>query len=379
MEGLAKEHEVTLFSFYNDPSQLSYIKKAKEICKDVHLEYRKEGYSRLDLFKGLLSTTPFSIFNYWSAKAHAAISELVEYGNFDVIQVEHMVLAQYAENLTKVVKVLDFHNLEYEKMERYASLQKSFLRKRYAHLTSKKLKSYEFEILDKFNLCLTCSEREKRILTETKPGAIVQTVPNGADILRHSTVNGNKTEPVKYLLFIGALNADKNVDAVRYFAHDIFPLLKTTNPGLIFRIVGGPVPAEIATLNNDPSIEVLGYVGNLAEVLNSATLSLVPLRYGGGTRLKILESLAHSVPVVSSSIGCEGIDVLHGRDILIADSPRGFASELTRLINSTALRQKLIRNGLDLIREKYDWQMIVRALSESIIRIAQSAPRVADA
>jgi len=309
MEGLARKNRVTLFSFYNDEEQLTDLKRAKEICEHVYLWPRSNKYSKNDLLKGIFSDVPFTVYNYWDPMISNKLNDLLIQRHFDVIQIEHAVLAKYAFGLRSLCKVMDFHNLEYEKMERFGEIEKNIIKKKYANLTAKKLKRFEFGIPKRFDLCLTCSDRERFLLKQDAESADVICVPNGTDIYKR--IASVVIRPIKYFLFVGALNADKNVDAVLYFCQDVLPRIQKEKPEIVFRVAGGFVPSQVKKLQEQAGVEVLGYVKDLKPLFGPDTLSVVPLRYGGGTRLKILESMALGVPVISTSIGCEGLEVKH--------------------------------------------------------------------
>lgn len=372
MEGLAKDHAVTLFSFYSDKRQLDYIENAKGICREVHLQFRPERYALANLFKGLILPKPFSIYNYWSAQTFTKLKQIADSTKIDVIQIEHTALAPYARLLDCPFKIIDFHNLEHEKMERYARFQTNILKRTYAQFTTYKLKRYEFQLVKQFDLCLTCSERERRILSHYAPKANLAVIPNGTDIRYDKGKTAVSLRPVRNLLFVGALNAEKNVDAVLYFYHNIFPLVLKVYPNITLKIAGGAVPPRIQKLADEPNVDVLGFVEDLTTVLRPDTIAIVPLRYGGGTRLKITEAMAHAVPVVSTSIGCEGLTVEDKKNISIADTPETFSEACLNLIESDTFRRQIISNGLELVRKHYDWKAIANDLSGRITQMVAS-------
>jgi len=371
MQQLAQNHKVSLFSFYTNNKQLEHLSEANEIFEHVYIEYHKEKYSILNLLKGTVLSKPFSTYNYWSTKTLKKLYEITQKNRFDVIQIEHTALAQYAKYMDCSFKVLDFHNLEYEKMERYAVFQQNALKKYYAKLTAKKLKNYELRVVREFDLSLTCSNREKELLQKANPNSEIIVVPNGTDIIDEMALEKQTKKPIKSILFVGALNADKNVDAVLYFFNEILPLILREQPDILFQIVGGSVPTEIQQLRKHPNVKVLGFIKDLKAILKPGTISVVPLRYGGGTRLKITEAMAHGIPVVSTTLGCEGLDVLHNKNILIADTSESFAQCCLELISSSSKRESLIKSGYELVTKQYDWKTITTTLSEIITKKVQ--------
>lgn len=194
-------------------------------------------------------------------------------------------------------------------------------------------------------------------------------VPNGGDAPAHPVRDRSRLrgdDPV--LGFVGNLAYEPNAEAVVWFAREVLPIVRTHRPGTRFRVVGRGAE-HVRSVAGEPGVEVVGPVDDLVGELERTDVSVVPIRVGAGTRLKVVEALAHHLPLVTTSVGCEGIDVLHGESALIADDARSFADACLRLIEDGTLRQRLADRGAELFERRYSWDRIrhqVAALAAAV-------------
>jgi glycosyltransferase involved in cell wall biosynthesis len=210
---------------------------------------------------------------------------------------------------------------------------------------------------------IVVSDIDKILLKSLEPMLDISVVPNGVD------TKGYLPYPLdergENILIVGSMDYEPNADAVKYFCNQIFPYIKEKIPECTLTIVGKNPPVEILRLDADPRIMVKANVEDVRPYYKEALISAVPLRSGGGTRLKILESMALGTPVVSTSIGCEGLEVKNGCHILIADEAEDFANKICNLMTSSMLWHDISRRARELVEEKYDWAGITKGL-ESI-------------
>ena len=372
--GLSKRHNITLCSFYSTDEELVGKEQAERFCEKVVMVKRKHSYSYLDLLKGLILPTPFSILNYYSNEMYKVIGDIMESRAFDLIQIEGSVLAPYGLTVSRTIKVLDLHNLEFEKMLRYGKFEKNILKKIYALITARKLKRYEMDIFGKYDFCLTCSEREKSIIENYKIRTKTICVPNGALVPDYSEVKdlNNNHDEIRHLLFVGPLNADKNVDCVLFFSREILPLIRNIRPDVKFIVIGKDAPSSVKELSKDSNIRIMGYVEKIEPYFGENVISVVPLRYGGGTRLKICEAMGLRTPVVSTSIGCEGQEFIDGKHILIRDNPKSFAEGVLKLMDDHTLRKHIINKAYSFTKERYNWEKIAADLCELYCSLERS-------
>jgi glycosyltransferase involved in cell wall biosynthesis len=211
-----------------------------------------------------------------------------------------------------------------------------------------------------------CSEIDRKALGA---GGHVWVIPNGAD-LPPRTLAPLQADPEPVLLFVGSMCYGPNIDAVGFFARCVLPLIRQEIPDVKFLIVGRDPEASVWQLHNGTSVIVTGFVPEVVEYYRRAAAVVAPIRFGGGTRIKILEAMAHRKPVVSTGVGAEGLDVQSGKHLLLADSPGDFAKACTRLLRDGSLRQRLGEGGFQLVSERYQWAMIERMVSNIVLGAA---------
>ena len=213
-----------------------------------------------------------------------------------------------------------------------------------------------------FDQALVCSDPDRAALAPRMPGEAV-TYRNGADLdIRESAARDDG----RTLLFFGALDYGPNVDAALHLARDIWPHIRAALAGARLHIAGKSPCAEVRALDNGDDIRVSGYVNDKAELFASVTATVVPIRSGGGTRIKILEAMAMGKAVVSTTVGCEGIDATDGENILIGDSAEEFAQACLRVLRDASLRDALAAAGRALVRQKYGWPAIRREFGAQV-------------
>ena len=337
---------------------------------------RNGGYSKSNILRGLLGPAPISVLNYKSPAMADELKRLLEETSFDIVQMEGVHLFPYLEllrNARKPVKIVcDWHNIESELMARYGEQSGSPLRKFYARRTAQLLRRLEDKLLRSCDAHVVCSEREKQILLTRQPSARIQAVGNGVDVEHHSDAAiaqacrefphlGSPGARNK-IVFVGSMDYHANIDAALYFARDIWPAIQQARPDLEFLIVGSRPAPEVVALGQSPGITVTGTVEDVRPFYRCAATVIVPARIGSGTRLKALEAMAAGVPVISTTLGVEGLAVTPGRDVVLADSEADFAAAVLRLREDTAEWRQLSEGGRTLVTERYDWAFLGRSL-----------------
>jgi tetratricopeptide (TPR) repeat protein len=230
---------------------------------------------------------------------------------------------------------------------------------------SKLLAAYENETWQKFSLRTVVSDRDRQELASRCQIGKTIVVKNGIDTQNIIPVNNSNSTKI---LYMGTMVYYPNIDAILYFVEQIFPKLKQQNNQIHFCIAGNEPPDLIKNLAiPDSNIEVIANPKDMSEIAKECTISIVPLRLGGGTRLKILHSMAMGLPVVSTSLGCEGLEVIDGIHLLIRDEPEEFARAILQLYNDASLRNELRKNGRNLVEKKYDWQSIFAEYEREIL------------
>jgi glycosyltransferase involved in cell wall biosynthesis len=211
---------------------------------------------------------------------------------------------------------------------------------------------------------VVCSEVDRAALGG---GRAIWIVPNGVDLPKAGEAGGSRQQdPI--LLFVGYMSYAPNVDAVTFFAHRVLPLIRREMPQAVFVIAGRDPSPTVRALHDGATIVVTGTVPDMEPYWRRAAISVAPIRVAGGTRIKILEAMAHRVPVVSTALGAEGLEALAGQHLLVADSPRDLAATCLRLLRDPSLGEPLTERGFDLVRTHYQWDQtreLVRQIVES--------------
>jgi glycosyltransferase involved in cell wall biosynthesis len=372
IRGLAKRHEVSVLSLV-DPSQdvSCSIRATETYCRKV-VAVPNEGCAlttsqkRLLQTRSLLSRRSFESFFFYSPALKRALEKLVTEESYDIVGFE---FTQMATNRLSdeqrarggAILVLDEHNIEYEILRRTAGSASGLDRRLYNTLDWRKLRREERQAWRRLDGCTVTSARDEQLVRRDVPTARTAVVPNAVDVDFFRPSNGGRVTDPMSLLFFGAGNYHPNRDGLLFFIREILPRLKARYPGIKLRILGPSVPTEIEARGGD-NIEIVGLVDDIRPHLERATVIIVPLRIGGGTRFKILEAMAMGKAIVSTTVGAEGIDVRHGSEILLGDQPEAFAMQIGRLLDDAALRQRLGAAARILAERSYTWESSVARL-----------------
>src|SRR5262249_50421747 len=293
--------------------------------------------------------------------------------NANIVQTEHSFLAPYVGAIpaaTQCKTVLSLHNLGVRQYSRMRYLHVDPAEKAALWLKWLTMIGWEIRYASRFDQTITVSSLDRDLLREGNPKLPVAVIPNGCDTgaLRPlpDTAGGNG------LLYVGTLGYPPNADAVLHFTQAILPLIRRRVPDAKLVVVGHRPPAAVRRLADRGEIVLAGSVGDLLPYYKEAKVSIVPLRAGGGTRLKILEAMALGRPVVSTRIGCEGLEVSDGQHLLVADAPTDFADRVVQLLTDAQLCRRLCQNARALVESVYDWSVICHRLLRLYEELAQS-------
>lgn len=363
MKSLAERYEIILACLVRSEKELKYLPELEEICKEIHPVPlpRTRLWEVTKMISGLLTNESYLMRRVYSPKMQRVIDELTGGGKIDLILIDHLHMAQYVSHV-KIPKILDEHNIEFKIVEGYCRSLSPGSRKMFAWLEHRKLREHEIAMGKTADLIMTVTEEDKKTLLECDP-SLTNTVviPIGIDM--ETLPSPRIPKEGKQILWVGALDWPPYVDCLISFYREIYPLVKKSFLEVKFVVVGRRPPRMLRRIaQKDPSVVVTGYVEDIGPYMSESAVFVVPIKVASGMRAKILDAFAHGVPVVSTSIGCQGIDAEHGRDIFIADEPEQFANSVIRLLKDTDLRERIAKNARKLVEEKYSWNTIYKRL-----------------
>lgn len=370
---LSEHHDVTLLAYRlphesTDGSSLSRRCTLLTVRAPAGLGPQK----RRAQLASLASTHSYRRSSLYSVEMARAINTLMKTKAYDVVQVESSPMAWFDAGQSALV--IDEHNIESELLHRMHGAERSAWRRLYNWIEFVKLRGEEREAWHRSAGIVLTSERDMVTARAAAPLAATSVVPNSVDAEYFRP--GDDAADGRNLVFIGALNYRPNVDGVLFFAREILPRIREDHPSAHFTIVGGSAPSEVEALRGN-GVTLTGRVTDIRPYLRAASVVVVPLRMGGGTRLKLLEGLAMGKAVVSTAMGAEGLMVNDGEHLLIADDAAGFASRVSRLMGDPELRRSLGHRGRALIEREYTWEAAGQRLEAFYGRLLGRARRVA--
>ena len=368
---LARREQVTYLGFdraaSDDPSTPPRRIKAGDAAGELDcvLLPPPPRFSPLGLARGFVGPYPISVLNYSSNAMRAELKRLLETEPFDAVQMEGVNLVQYLPIIHGAARrpalVADWHNIESELLERYSEGKASFPKRLYARRAAQLLKQVETQILQTTDAHIVCSAREQERLLQRAPKARIEVIGNGVDVGFYEGASSGGANPRHDLVFVGSMDYHANIDAAEHFARQILPHLRSEWPNSRFLIVGARPAKQVQALAAIPGVVVTGTVDDVRPYYRDALAVVVPLRVGGGTRLKILEAMAAGVPVVSTRLGAEGLDAANEVHFLEAETAEEFRDAIARLTDSGEW-QRLASAGLELVRSRYDWAILGASL-----------------
>jgi polysaccharide biosynthesis protein PslH len=289
--------------------------------------------------------------------------------DFDVAVCDFLSASMNFPEKSATPTVLFQHNVETALWQRLSKTEPNLAKRIAYKIEARKMATYERATLGKFRHVIAVSELDKQQMLAMDPPCEISVVPTGVDVERFPVAPPATANPPR-IVFLGSMDWEPNIDAVTYFCREIFPRVRAQFDSAIFQIVGRSPHPSITRLASD-AIEVTGTVPTVAGHLRDATVIVVPLRIGGGTRLKIFEAMATGRAVVSTSIGAEGLPVKNGRDLILADDAQTFADAVIRLLNDSALRRQYELAAAQLAAQ-FDWSNIAEQFAAVLEKVCRS-------
>ena len=368
LKELRREHDITYLTLDDGSTDQEARERAMEYCQELTcIPYRQQDkfsvgfYAELGL--NLLSQLPYAIKKYQSNGMRDSITAHLSSNRFDVVVCDFLAPAINVPKTLPCPSVLFQHNVEAMIWKQHYEVQQHPAKKAYLYRQWRKMQRFEQKMCRRFDCVVTVSREDSEAIQKEYGVAQVFDVPTGVDTEFFKPTGEVQRDPCN-LVFTGSMDWLPNEDAIHYFTERIMPQVKRAVPKLTLTVVGrNPFPGLVELSKRDPSIVVTGRVDDVRPYMERATAYVVPLRIGGGTRLKIYEAMAMEKPIVSTTIGAEGLPLRDGDHLLLADTAEAFAESIVRVLSDETLAKRLGQRAASEVREKFGWPNVARSFA----------------
>ncbi|MFL6415561.1 MAG: glycosyltransferase [Bryobacteraceae bacterium] len=370
---LHKNHEVHYLAF-DDPANPEGLRRSSEYCSYAYPVAHKvvpktSPAFALQLAGGLVSPIPVAGMRYRSGPMREAIRKVTSEHKFDAKICDFLFPAINIDDLSSWT--LFQHNVESMIWERHAKSGRTLAHRAYFAGQARKMLNWEGDVCRAVAHIIAVSDVDEEMMRSRFGVDRISSVPTGVDVDYFE--KPQSASQVHDLVFVGSMDWMPNIDGMRWFLSEVFPLIQAKRPGCTVAIVGRTPPPSILEAAKTPGITVTGTVPDVRPYLWQSTVSIVPLRIGGGTRLKIFEAMAAGAPVVSTTIGAEGLPVQDGATIRIGDTAGTFAQHCLELLEKAAVRQSLAEKAKRLVLENFSWEQVTRKFERALPSTTNSA------
>ncbi len=362
LKELKKKHQITYLTLDDGSAEPDALDKATEYADETitiphttSAKFTPRFY--FELASNLVSKLPYSLQKYVSPEMRVKIEKLANPENFDVVVCDFLTPAvNFPANL-KVATLLFQHNVEAMIWRRHFEVAKNALKKAFMKMQWRRMVDYEKEACQHFDWVAAVSREDAETMRDDYSIKNVSDVPTGVDTEFFASQKSQKDE--FNLVFTGSMDWLPNEDAIRWFIEDILPLIRRQLPQVSLTVVGrNPFPSLIESSKKDSSILVTGRVEDVRPFMERGSVYIVPIRIGGGTRLKVYEAMAMELPIVSTTVGAEGLPVKDGEEIFLRDNPQEFAATVVKLLKDKSLAREIGQQAAHTVREKFGWQTV---------------------
>ena len=369
LKELKRDHFVTYLTLDDGSADVAAREQAQEYCHELICvpHQQREKFSKGfygELLLNLASGFPYAIKKYESASMRRQIIELANNGSFDVVICDFLAPAINVPRDLSCPSILFQHNVEAMIWKRHFEVQSNPVKKTYLRQQWRKMESFEKETCRRFDTVIAVSKEDCDQMREGYSVDNVFEVPTGVDT-DFFTSSGTEVVEPHNVVFTGSMDWLPNEDAIRYYTEQILPLIRRSLPDVTLTVAGrNPYPGLLELSGRDSSILVTGRVDDVRPYMERAAAYVVPLRIGGGTRLKIYEAMAMEKAIVSTSVGAEGLPVRDGKELFIADTPEKFAAAVVELLTNPSLAKKVGRHARQIVCEKFGWNGVAKRFAE---------------
>ena len=382
MRHLAKRHEITYLSFEEPDQREENRQGMREVCARLITIQRTDPPKRTfafyaDAAKHVLAPLPYAVGKYRSTGYARRVRQLLAAERFDALVADFLPPVANLPHGIHVPTVLFTHNVEAEIWRRHAENASNGVGRALMTQQWSRMLRFERQALEQFDLVLAVSEADRETFGRLYPGAArrpIHVVQTGVDTSYFTPAPGRERRA--HLVFTGSMDWLPNEDGMLYFVREILPRIRQEEPDVTLSIVGrAPTPA-VTRLAELSGVEVTGRVDDVRPHVAAGEVYIVPLRIGGGTRLKIFEAMSMGKAVVSTTVGAEGLPVTPGRDIAIADGPAPFADAVVRMIRDRDMRERIAAEAHRLVVERYDWAAVAAGFEEALAAVSGAHPAI---
>lgn len=369
---LAKRHEVTVFTFYAaEPNDLhGQLEKEFSRVVSIPLDIPERGSARdlLMFARQVFTSRPYSVAKYCRAEVRQQLQALLAGENFDAIVCDFVLPAEIVPTHLACPMIIFTHNVEALIWKRHYEVARNPIWKAISYREYRAMAAYERRHLQRADHVLAVSDMDASFFRKFLPARKIDVVPTGVDIDYFYPAAG--PEEPDSLVFTGSMDWLPNEDAMFYFVREVLPLLRREFPSVSLTIVGRQPSTRLRSLAREhDGVEVTGRVDDVRPYVHKASVYVVPLRVGSGTRLKIFEAMAMGKAIVSTTLGAEGLPVAHDGNLLLADTPADFAEKVARLLRSPADRNRLGQAARELVEKRFSWQTVSMKLEEIVLHV----------
>ncbi|WNM63983.1 glycosyltransferase [Candidatus Nitrospira neomarina] len=373
LEGLKKHFDITLLCHFESPKDEPYLGQVKKLCDDFQYVLWKEVFKYSFSFYARVlawnfSRYPISVKNDYSRAIEGKIAELVQNREFDLLICDFLQPTLNFRNVMGFPTLLFQHNVESMIVKRHFQTARNAFMKMFWWAQWKKMERFEKKMCQQFNAVVAVSEQDKLILQKDFGVPNVHAIPTGVDLIYFSA--DEKNPQGNSLVFVGAMDWLPNEDAIVFFARNILPRIRVAIPDVTLTVVGRNPSAYLRrTVEEYPEIRIVGRVEDVRPYIRQKSVYIIPLRIGGGTRIKVYEAMAMGKAIVSTRVGTEGLPVEHGKHVLLADQPQEFAKCVIRLLQDPIVRNEIGRSAREFVETRCGWNEAVKRFSEICLRV----------
>ena len=378
LKELKRDHQITYLTLDDGSAAADAREKAAEYSHEVisiphHTSPKFSAAFYSELASNLLSPLPYAIKKYDSAQMREHVVQLCTSRHFDCIVCDFLAPAVNVPADLPCPSVLFQHNVEAMIWKRHYEVQTNPLKRAYLRGQWRKMRAFELESCRRFDAVITVSSEDREMISREYGAENVYDVPTGVDV-EFFRPSGEVAPEANNLVFTGSMDWLPNEDAIRYFTEQIMPLIRQKISDVTLTVVGrNPYPALLELSKRDGSIVVTGRVDDVRPFMEKAAAYVVPLRIGGGTRLKIFEAMAMEKAVVSTSVGAEGLPVRNDEELILADTPEAFAGSVVRLLQDRDIARRLGQRAAARVRETFGWRRVAENFASICERTVNQA------